>query len=73
MNPIPPDISDLIRRTKEEYADSYESMTWLTPQKAKEASDLRMSLLKNIFEGHPEGPGRLFSDTKIYTYGISPG
>ncbi len=67
------DISDIISRTREEYADSYEAMTWLTPEKAKEASDLRESLIKDIFERHAKGPGWLFSGTKLYTHSLSPG
>jgi hypothetical protein len=33
MNPGNSDITNIIRRTKEEYADSYDKMTWLTPEK----------------------------------------
>lgn len=73
MNPIPPDISDIIRRTKEEYADSYDAMTWLTPEEAIEASHRRDSLLKDIFKHPAGGPDWLFSDTKLYTHSLSPG
>lgn len=73
MNPGNSDIFDIIRRTKEEYADSYDKMTWLTPEKAIEASGRRDSFLKDIFERYAEGPGWLFSNTKLYTHSLSPG
>jgi len=67
------DIPEIIRKTRQEYADSYDSMTWLTPEKAVEASFFRESLLKDIFERHSEEPGWQFADTKLYTHSLSPG
>jgi pyruvate formate-lyase activating enzyme-like uncharacterized protein len=60
-----------IGRNQEEYADSYGAMTWLTPEKAKEASGLRDSLLTDIFKH--QGPEWSFSGTKLYTHSLSPG
>ena len=73
MNPITPDISEIICRTKEEYADSYDTMTWLTPQKAAEASALRDSLIKAIFDRPDKGPDWAFAGTKLFTHSLSPG
>jgi len=71
MTPGYPDISGIIHRTREEYADSYGAMTWLTPEKAAEASGRRDSLLTDIFKSR--GPEWAFSGTKLYTHGLSPG
>ncbi len=73
MNLNDPDISEIIRRTKEEYSDSYGSMTWLTQEKAIEASGRRDSLLKDIFKRHGQGPDWIFAGTKLYTHSLSPG
>ena len=67
------DIPGLIRRTRLDYSDSYESMNWLTPETAETASRLRESLINDIFDTHPSGPGWQFSGTKLFTHGISPG
>ena len=71
MNPVTPDISGIICRIKEEYADSYGTMTWVSPEKAVEASARRESLLKDIF--NHQGPGWEFAGTKLYTHSLSPG
>ncbi|MCM2285119.1 MAG: radical SAM protein [Desulfobacula sp.] len=60
-----------IGRNQEEYADSYDAMTWLTPEKAAKASTLRDSLLTDIFKGR--GPEWAFAGTKLYTHSLSPG
>lgn len=66
------DIPELIRKTQVDYADSYESMNWLTPETADKASRMRESLIEEIF-AHSQGPGWQFSGTKLFTHGISPG
>lgn len=65
--------SEIIRNIREEYGDSYGSMTWLTPEKAAEASALRDSLLTDIFKHQGRGPGWAFAGTKLYTHRLSPG
>jgi len=67
------DIPELIRQTRIDYSDSYESMNWLTPETADKASRMRESLIRDIFDTHPQGPGWQFSGTKLFTHGISPG
>ena len=67
------DNREIIRQNQQEYSDSYESMNWLTPEKADTASRLREDLLKAIFENHAAGPGWKFSGTKLFTHAISPG
>jgi len=71
MTSCDPDISDIIHRIREEYADSYDAMTWLTPEKAAESSARQDSLLKDIFKG--QGPEWAFAGTKLYTHSLSPG
>lgn len=65
-------IPELIRLTRQEYSDSYESMNWLTPETTETAARLRESLINGIF-AHPAGPGWRFSETKLFTHAISPG
>jgi len=67
------DIPRIIRETRQEYSDSYESMNWLTPEKAGTASRVRADLINSIFDNHPIGPGWQFSKTKLFTHIISPG
>jgi pyruvate formate-lyase activating enzyme-like uncharacterized protein len=65
--------SEIIRNIREEYGDSYDAMTWLSPEKAAEASDRRDSLLTDIFKHQDRGPGWAFAGTKLYTHSLSPG
>ncbi|MFU8770497.1 MAG: radical SAM protein [Desulfotignum sp.] len=65
------DTAQTIRRIKEEYADAYDTMTWLTPETAAAASRLRENLITDIFEH--TGPGWRFARTKLFSHGISPG
>lgn len=67
------DTAQSIRRIKEEYADAYDTMTWLTPEKAEASFRLRENLIKDIFEHAGAGPGWRFAQTKLFTHGISPG
>ncbi len=46
------DIPKIIRQTRQEYSDSYESMNWLTPEKAGTVSRLREDLINAIFDNH---------------------
>ncbi len=62
-----------IDRIKKEYAEAYDTMTWLTPETAARASRLREDLLTDIFEHSGAGPGWRFAQTKLFTHGISPG
>jgi len=39
------DMARTISRTKEEYADAYDTMTWLTPENAQAASQARENLI----------------------------
>lgn len=73
MSPFTPDTSAIIRRTKDEYKDIYDAMTWLTPEKAKEASDLRESLMRHILMHPAKAASQMFSNTKLYLHGISKG
>ena len=61
------DIPKIIRRTRQEYSDSYESMNWLTPEKAETVSRLRKDLINAIFDNYATGPGWQFSKTKLFT------
>ena len=67
------DTLDIIRRNREEYSDSYESMNWLTPEKADTASRVREDLINAIFDNHATGPGWKFSRTKLFTHALSQG
>ena len=71
MTPL--DIPDLIRQTRLDYSDVYDTMNWLTPETADRASRLRQSLITDIFDTHTPGPGWQFSGTKLFTQEISPG
>lgn len=64
---------EVIQKNKQTYSASYEAMTWLTPEKARAASQRRDDLIKAIFEHPGEGPGWQFAGTKLYTHKISPG
>ncbi|MBU0972408.1 MAG: radical SAM protein [Proteobacteria bacterium] len=66
-------ISEIIRQNQEDYSDSHESMTWLTPETAETASCLRKELISRIFTDHAHGPGWQFAGTKLFTHEISPG
>jgi len=70
---IKSDTLKFINQNRQTYSDSYESMNWLTPEKAGKASLLREDLLKAIFEHHCKGPGWKFAGTKPYVHEISPG
>lgn len=67
------DMARTISRIKEEYADAYDSMTWLTTESADAASRVRENLITQIFEHQGKGPEWRFSQTKLFTHGISPG
>ncbi len=67
------DMARTISRIKEEYADAYDTMTWLTPEKAQAASQVRENLLTQIFEHQGKGPEWRFARTKLVTHGMSPG
>ena len=64
---------EIIQQNRQEYSDSYDSMNWLTPEKADAATRLREELLQAIFDNHPAGPAWKFSRTKLFTHAISPG
>lgn len=67
------DMACTISRTKEEYTDAYDTMTWLTPEKAQAASQVRENLITQIFEHQGKGPEWQFARTKLVTHGMSPG
>jgi pyruvate formate-lyase activating enzyme-like uncharacterized protein len=67
------DFPEVICRTRQDYADSYESMNWLTTEAAETASRVRENLVREIFAARDAGPGWRFSDTKLFVHGISPG
>lgn len=60
-----------IDRIRREYADTYGTMKWLSPEGTGQAVRKREALLNAIF-GHT-GPEWGFSRTKLYTHAISPG
>lgn len=67
------DMARTISRIKEEYTDTYDTMTWLTPESAQTASRIRENLITKIFEHQGKGPEWRFAQTKLLTQGISPG
>lgn len=67
------DMARTIQRIKDEYADAYDTMTWLSPESADAASRVRENLLTQIFEHPGKGPQWRFAQTKLLTHGISPG
>ncbi|MBU1343441.1 MAG: radical SAM protein [Proteobacteria bacterium] len=67
------DTPERFCKIRQEYSDSYESMNWLTPEKADAATRLREDLINAIFNTHVAGPGWQFSETKLFTHAISPG
>ncbi len=67
------DMARTISRVKEEYADAYDTMTWLTPESAEAASRVRENLITKIFEHQGRGPEWRFARTKLFTHGLSPG
>jgi len=67
------DTAQTIRRIKEEYADDYDTMTWLTSESADAASRVRENLITQIFEHQGQGPQWRFAQTKLFTHGMSPG
>jgi len=66
-------IPELVRQTRIDYSDSYDTMNWLTPETTDTASRLRESLITNIFDPRTPGAGWQFSGTKLFTQEISPG
>ncbi|MDZ7667594.1 MAG: radical SAM protein [Desulfotignum sp.] len=67
------DTETTIHRIREEYADAYDTMTWLTPEKAAQATRTRDALIHEIFNHAGNGPQWRFAGTKLTTHGISPG
>ncbi len=67
------DTADWCRRIRKEYADAYDTMTWLTPEKAVQATRARDALIHDIFKYAGSGPQWRFSETKLTIHGISPG
>jgi len=67
------DIPELVRQTRLEYSDFYDTMTWLAPETTDAASRLRESLITDIFDARTPGAGWQFSGTKLFTHKISPG
>ncbi len=65
------DNADIILRIKKEYADAYDSMTWLSRDTAEQASRLREQIVSDIFK--TAGPSWEFSKTKLISHDISPG
>ncbi len=60
-------------RIRSEYGDAYDAMTWLTPEKAAQATRTRDGLIHEIFNHAGNGPQWRFAGTKLTTHGISPG
>ncbi len=50
------DTADWCRRIRKEYADAYDTMTWLTPEKAVQATRARDALIHDIFKYAGSGP-----------------
>lgn len=67
------DTLEFIKQNQQTYSDTYESMTWLSPETAENASRVRDGLIKAIFEHPCRGAGKKFAQTKPYVHGISPG
>ena len=67
------DTAGTISRIKDEYSDTYDTMTWLTPEKAQAASRVRENLITRIFAHQGKGPEWRFARTKLVTHGMSPG
>ncbi|MFO7911044.1 MAG: radical SAM protein, partial [Desulfotignum sp.] len=67
------DMARTIQRIKKEYTDTYDTMTWLTPESAQAASRVRENLITEIFAHQGKGPEWRFAQTKLFTHGISPG
>ena len=67
------DTGNTLHRIREEYADAYDTMTWLTPEKAALAARTRDALIHDIFNHAGNGPEWRFAETKLTTHGISPG
>lgn len=67
------DTLGFIRQNQQTYSDSYESMNWLTPEKATAAAHTREALIDSIFAHEGAGPGWRFAETKLFTHDISPG
>ncbi|MCA1794407.1 MAG: radical SAM protein [Desulfotignum sp.] len=67
------DTAQTIRRIKEEYADAYDTMAWLTPESADAASRVRENLITQILEHQGKGPEWRFAQTKLFSHGMSPG
>ncbi len=65
------DITQMIRRNEEEYADAYGGMKWITPEQIAVATWSRAFLIDSILK--QPGAKWEFSDTKLYTHAISPG
>lgn len=67
------DTESIFQRIREDYADAYDTMTWLTPEQAARAARTREALIHDIFKHAGKGPQRRFAGTKLTTHGISPG
>jgi uncharacterized protein len=67
------DTANILQRIREDYADAYDTMTWLTPEKAAQATRTRDALIHDIFNHAGNGPEWRFAGTKLTTHGISPG
>jgi pyruvate formate-lyase activating enzyme-like uncharacterized protein len=67
------DVENTCQRIREEYAEAYDTMTWLTPEKAILATRTRAGLIRDIFNHVGNGPEWRFAGTKLTTHGISPG
>ncbi|MBG0778691.1 MAG: radical SAM protein, partial [Desulfotignum balticum] len=67
------DTESIFQRIREDYADAYDTMTWLTPEKAILATRTRAGLIRDIFNHVGNGPEWRFAGTKLTTHGISPG